>query len=94
VTRFNSILSSDAKEYQQRYFFFVSLLKKWEKNGPGLLVPMGCTGILLRSNQAAEYMSLQLSRSNKGCHTLWFYLKNDVVAPLLDFTRCLIEEAS
>jgi hypothetical protein len=33
-----------------RHFFSVSLLKKREKNGPDLLVPMGCTCIHLRSN--------------------------------------------
>jgi hypothetical protein len=38
-------------------------------------------------------MSLQLSRSNKGWHTLWFYLKNNAAAPLSDFTEDLIEEA-
>jgi hypothetical protein len=76
-----------------RYFFSVSLLKKREKNGPDLLVPMGCTCIHLWINQTTEYMTLQLSRSNKWWHALWFYLKNDAVAPLSDFTACLIEEA-
>jgi hypothetical protein len=38
-------------------------------------------------------MSLQLSRSINGWHALWFHLKNDVAAPLLDFTGRLIEEA-
>jgi hypothetical protein len=76
-----------------RYFFSVTLLKKREKNMLDLLVLMGCIGIHLRSNQAAEYMSFQLSRSNKGWHVLWFYSKNDVVAPLPIFTRCPIEEA-
>jgi hypothetical protein len=76
-----------------RYFFSVSLLKKREKNRPDLLVPMGCAGIHLYSNRATEYMSLQLSRSNKGWHTLWFYLKNNAAAPLSDFTEDLIEEA-
>jgi hypothetical protein len=41
-----------------KHFFVVSLLKKREKNKPDLSVPMGCTGIYLRSNRAAEYMSL------------------------------------
>jgi hypothetical protein len=75
-----------------RYFFSINLLKKREKNRPDLLATMGCTGIHLRSNQATEYMSLQLSRSNKGWHVLWFYLKNDAAAPLPDFTRRLIEK--
>jgi hypothetical protein len=64
-----------------RYCFSVPLLKKREKNRLDLLVSMGCVGIHLRSNRATEYMSLQLSISNKGWHTLWFYLKNDAVAP-------------
>jgi hypothetical protein len=76
-----------------RYFFSVTLLKKREKNMLDLLALMGCVGIHLQSNQATEYMSLQLSRSNKGWHVLWFYLKNDVVAPLPIFTRCPIKEA-
>jgi hypothetical protein len=75
-----------------RYFFSISLLKKMEKNRPDLLVTMGCIGIHLWSNWATEYMSLQLSRTNKGWHTFWFYLKNDDVAPLANFTRRLIKE--
>ena len=39
-------------------------------------------------------MPCQLSRSNKGWHAQWFYLKNHPTVPLLDFTRPLIEEAS
>ena len=38
-------------------------------------------------------MPCQLSRSNKGWHAQWFYLKNDPTTPLPDFTMCLIEEA-
>jgi hypothetical protein len=38
-------------------------------------------------------MALQLSRSNKGWHALWFYVKNDTIVPLPDFTRRLIDEA-
>ena len=38
-------------------------------------------------------MPCQLSRSNKGWHAQWFYVKNDAATPLLDFTGCLIEEA-
>ena len=34
-----------------------------------------------------------LSTSNKGWHSQWFYLKIDAVAPLSEFTGCLIEEA-
>ena len=38
-------------------------------------------------------MSIPLSKSNKGWHKLWFYLKNDDTAPLSIFTGRLIEEA-
>ena len=53
---------------------------------------MVCTGIHLRVQRAGEYMPCQLSRSNKGWHSNWFYLKNDPAAPLSVFSRCLIEE--
>jgi hypothetical protein len=76
-----------------RYFFTISLLKKREKNKPDLSVLMGCAGIHLQGHWANEYMPLQLSRSNKGWHAQWFYLKNDAAAPLPKFTRRLIEEA-
>ena len=39
-------------------------------------------------------MSIPLSKSNKGWHKLWFYLRNDTAAPLPIFTGRLIEEAS
>ena len=35
---------------------------------------------------------MRLSTSNKGCHSKWFYLKNDAVAPMPEFTGRLIEE--
>ena len=54
---------------------------------------MGCASIQLRNNQVDEYPSMQLSTSNKGRHSQWFYLKNNAVAPLLEFTGRLIEEA-
>ena len=53
---------------------------------------MGCMGIHLRGQWAAEYMPCQLSRFNKGWHSHWFYLKNDLTAPLLVFFGHLIEE--
>ena len=40
-----------------------------------------------------EYMSIPLLKSNKGWHKLWFYLRNDAIAPLPIFTGRLIEEA-
>ena len=56
-------------------------------------MPMGCAGIQLQNNQVGEYPSMRLSTSNKGWHSQWFYLKNDAAAPILKFTRRLIEEA-
>ena len=47
-----------------RYFFSISLIKK--ERGRETSVPMGCAGIHLRGQWAAEYMPCQLSRSNKG----------------------------
>ena len=35
-----------------------------------------------------------LSTSNEGWHSQWFYLKNTTIAPMLEFTGSLIEEAS
>ena len=53
---------------------------------------MGCVGIHLRGQRAGEYMPCQLSRSNKGWHSHWFYQKNDPVAPLSIFSGRLVEE--
>ena len=76
-----------------KYYFFVELQKK-EKKGPELSVPMGCVSIRLRSgHRSSEYMSIPLSKSNKGWHSLWFYLKNDATDSLPLFTARLIEEA-
>ena len=72
-----------------RYLFSISLIKE---RGQETSVPMGCAGIHLRGQRAAEYMPCQLSRSNKGWHSHWFYLKNDPAAPLPVFSGCLIEE--
>ena len=54
---------------------------------------MGCAGIHLRNNWVGEYPSMRLSTSNKGWHSHWFYLKNDIAAALPEFTGCLIKEA-
>ena len=54
-----------------RYFFSISLIKKKER-GLETLVPMGCVGIHLRGQRAAEYMPRQLSKSNRGWHSHWF----------------------
>ena len=58
-----------------------------------LAMPMGCASIHLRGNRSSEYMSILLSKSNKGWHKLWFYLRNDAAGPLPIFTGHPIEEA-
>ena len=67
------------------------MIKKKER-GQETLVLMGCTGIHLWGQRVAEYMACQLSRSSKGCHSYWFYLKNDPTAPLPVFFGHLVEE--
>ena len=37
-------------------------------------------------------MPCQLTRSNKGWNSHWFYLKNDPTAPLPIFSGCLVKE--
>ena len=56
-------------------------------------MPIGCAGIQLWNNRVDEYPSMRLSTSNKGWHSQWFYLKNDITTPLPEFTGHLIEEA-
>ena len=51
--------------YLWRYFFAVTLLKKWEKRQEQN-VPMGCAGIQLCNNRVNEYPPMRLSTSNKG----------------------------
>ena len=53
---------------------------------------MGCMGIHLRGQWVAKYMPCQLSRSNKGWHSYWFYLKNDPATPLPAFSGSLVKE--
>ena len=74
-----------------RYLFAVTLLKKREKKRE-LSMPMGCTGISLRNNQVNEYPPMHLSTSNKEWHLHWFYVKDDVAAPLPAFSGRIIEE--
>jgi len=50
-----------------RYFFTVSMHRKKDRGGE-IPVPMGCTGIHLQGQRAAENMPCQLFRSNKGWH--------------------------
>ena len=68
-----------------QYFFAVNLLKKREKRQE-LSVPVGCADIHLCNNQVNEYPSMCLLTSNKGWHSLWFYVKDDVAAPLPVFS--------
>jgi hypothetical protein len=64
-----------------KYFFAVSLQKKREKNKAELSVRMGCMSIHLWGGRVGGYIPIVLTKSNKGWHKLWFYMKNDVAAP-------------
>ena len=55
-------------------------------------MPMGCDSIHLHNNQANDYPLMRLSTSNKGWHSQWFYVKDDVAAPLPVYFGRLIEE--
>ena len=74
-----------------RYLFVVNLLKK-RVGKQELSVLVGCAGNHLRNNRVNKYPSMRLSTSNKGWHLHWFYIKNDIAAPLPAFTGRLIEE--
>ena len=74
-----------------RYFFSISLIQKKERNQETPM-PMGCMGIHLQGQRVAKYMPCQPSRSNKGWHLHWFYLKDDPTAPLPVFSGRLIKE--
>ena len=63
-----------------QYFFAINLLKK-RVGKQELSMPMGCASIHLRNNRANDYPLMRLSTSNKGWHSHWFYIKNDVAAP-------------
>ena len=75
-----------------RHFFAVSLSKK-RVGKPELSTPIGCASIHLRNTRASDYLLMRLSTSNKGWHSQWFYIKNDVTAPLPVYTKRLIEQA-
>jgi hypothetical protein len=77
-----------------RHFFAINLLKvKWKDGELDRFQPRGCTGIHLRNNWVKEYMTLNLVSSNKGWHSLWFYLKDSPVPPLPAFSCHGIFEA-
>ena len=72
--------------------FVVSLSKK-RVGKQELSTPIGCASIHLRNTRATDYSLMRLSTSNKGWHSQWFYIKDDVTAPLLMYTGRLIEQA-
>ena len=45
-------------------------------------MPMGCASIHLCHTLASGYPLMRLSTSNKGWHSQWFYVKDDMAAPL------------
>ena len=55
-------------------------------------MPMGCASIHLRNNRANDYPLMRMLTSNKGWHSHWFYIKDDVAAPLPVFSGHIIEE--
>ena len=75
-----------------RHFFTVSLSKR-RVGGKEVNVPMGCASIHLRHTRSRDYPLMRLSTSNKGWHSQWFYVRDDVSIPLPKYTGCLIEEA-
>jgi hypothetical protein len=46
----------------------------------------GCAGIHLYGPRAQEYVAIATTKSNKGWHSWWFYIKNYDAAPLPVFT--------
>ena len=62
------------------YLFAINLSKK-QVGKQELSMLMGCASIHLCNNQVNDYPSMYLSTSNKGWHSYWFYIKDDVAAP-------------
>ena len=75
-----------------RYFFTVSLSKR-RVGGKEVNVPMGCASIHLRPSRSKAYPLMRLVTSNKGWHSQWFYVRDDLSATLPKYTGRLIEEA-
>ena len=73
------------------YFFDVNLSKK-RVGKQELSMPMACASIHLCNNRANDYPLMRLSTSNKGWHSQWFYVKDDMAAPLPVYSGRLIEE--
>ena len=74
-----------------QHFFTVNPSKK-RVGKQELSVPMGYASIHLHNNRVNEYPSMRLSTSNKGWHSLWFYVKDDIATPLPVFSERIIEE--
>ena len=75
-----------------RYFFTVSLSKR-KIGGKDVSMPMGCASVHLRHTWSRGYLFMRLVTSNKGWHSQWFYVRDDVSATLPRYTGCLIEKA-
>ena len=75
-----------------RYIFTVSLSKR-RIGGKEVNVPMGCASVHLRHTRSRGYPFMRLATSNKGWHSQWFYVRNDLSAALPRYTGRLIEEA-
>ena len=56
-------------------------------------MPMGCASIHLRPTRSRDYPLMHLSTSNKGWHSQWFYIKDDLSATLPKYSGRLIDEA-
>ena len=69
-----------------KYFFAVSLITKDVS-----IVLMGYAGIHLHSRWAIDYLEVTIMRSNKGWHSLRFYVRNDVDNRLPIFPGRIIE---
>jgi hypothetical protein len=65
-----------------RYFFAISLVRKRDRS----TALIGYTEIHLRGPRAHEYMAITTTKSNKGWHSRWFYIKNYDVTPRPLFT--------
>ena len=72
--------------------FLSANLSKKRVGKQELSMSMGCASIHLRNNRANDYPLMHLSTSNKGWHSQWFYVKDDVGAPLPVYSGRLIEE--
>ena len=88
----NGVLGIDPHFDLWRHFFTVSLSKR-KIGGNDVCVPMGCASVHLRHTQSRGYPFMRLATSNKGWHSQWVYIRDDVSATLPRYTGRLIEEA-